>query len=250
MFVGLSKNLGGGFRLGIGTRINLNQNNNNNKSSKKDEQEEEFIKFINSMNEKSLNSIKKFIENSGYDFNKLSNYDIDLDELFVGNKKYEEFSKLVIEASKIITRTMEIKDYGVVAKRRISDKVYELVDFEEDYSKNFNTYLEQGLTTPSKEIDFSKYTFTNPMGIKKQENSSKEKDISIFYKIFIYLGVLVMPLIFAWFTLKKGFSTTSRVLAFIWFIFFLASLGNMSKTDNLNNTNTTPTTTNQEVKTK
>ena len=59
-----------------------------------------------------------------------------------------------------------------------------------------------------------------------------------------------MPLIFAWFTLKKGFSTTSRVLAFIWFIFFLASLGNMSKTDNLNNTNTTPTTTNQEVKTK
>lgn len=136
MFLGLSKNIGGGFRLGIGTRINLNQNNNN-KISKKDEQEEEFITFINSMNEKSLNSIKKFIENSGYDFNKLSNYDIDLDELFVGNKKYEEFSKLVIEARKIITRTMEIKDYGVVAKRRISDKVYELVDFEEDYSKNF-----------------------------------------------------------------------------------------------------------------
>lgn len=245
MFVGLSKNLGGGFRLGIGTRINLNQNNNNNKSSKKDEQEEEFIKFINSMNEKSLNSIKKFIENSGYDFNKLGNYDIDLDELFVGNKKYEEFSKLVLEASKIITRTMEIKDYGVVAKRRISDKVYELVDFEEDYSKNFNTYLEQGLTTPSKEIDFSKYTFTNPMEIKNQE-----KDISIFYKLFIYLGVVFMPLIFAWFTLKKGFSTTSRVLAFIWFIFFLASFGNMSKTDNQNNINTTPTTTNQEVKTK
>lgn len=245
MFVGLSKNLGGGFRLGIGTRINLNQNNNNNKSSKKDEQEEEFIKFINSMNEKSLNSIKKFIENSGYDFNKLGNYDIDLDELFVGNKKYEEFSKLVLEASKIITRTMEIKDYGVVAKRRISDKVYELVDFEEDYSKNFNTYLEQGLTTPSKEIDFSKYTFTNPMEIKNQE-----KDISIFYKLFIYLGVVFMPLIFAWFTLKKGFSTTSRVLAFIWFIFFLASFGNMSKTDNQNNINTTPTTTNQEVITK
>jgi Ethanolamine utilization protein EutJ (predicted chaperonin) len=76
MFLGLSKNIGGGFRLGIGTRINLNQNNNN-KISKKDEQEEEFITFINSMNEKSLNSIKKFIENSGYDFNKLSNAYLD-----------------------------------------------------------------------------------------------------------------------------------------------------------------------------
>ena len=78
------------------------------------------------MNEKSLNSIKKFIENSGYDFNKLSNYDIDLDELFVGNKKYEEFSKLVLEASKIITRTMEIKDYGVVAKRTITEEVFKI----------------------------------------------------------------------------------------------------------------------------
>lgn len=96
---------------------------------------------------------------------------------------------------------------------------------------------------------FSKYTFTNPMEIKNQEKVEKN---SIFYefKFFTYIGVLVMPLIFAWFTLKKGFSTTSRVLAFIWFILFLASFGNMSKTDNQNNINTTPTTTNQEVKTK
>ncbi len=242
MFLGLSKNIGGGFRLGIGTRINLNQNNNN-KISKKDEQEEEFITFINSMNEKSLNSIKKFIENSGYDFNKLSNYDIDLDELFVGNKKYEEFSKLVLEASKIITRTMEIKDYGVVAKRRISDKVYELVDFEEDYSKNFNTYLEQGLTTPSKEIDFSKYTFTNPMEIKNQEKVEKN---SIFYefKFFTYIGVLVMPYIFAWFTLKKGFSSISRIISFVWLVVVIMIYLDSNK---INNTNTTTT---QEVKTK
>ncbi len=240
MFVGLSKNLGGGFRVGIGTRINLD----NNKSNKKDEQQEEFINFINSMNDKILESIKIFIETNGYNFQELSRYEIDLDNLFLDSKKYDELIEISKEVKRVIERTIEIKDYGVVAKRKVSEEVYKLVDFVEDYKKNFNIYLEQGLATNKIEIDYGQYKLAP---IQKEDN---QKPISALYKIFIYLGVLILPFIFAWFTLKKGFSKTSRIISFIWLGLFLFSMANGIKKDNLNNANTTPTTTNQEVKTK
>ena len=49
MFIGISKNLGNGFRIGIGTKINLD---NNNKKNEKDKKEQEFEEFLNSMNTK------------------------------------------------------------------------------------------------------------------------------------------------------------------------------------------------------
>ncbi|WP_323591418.1 hypothetical protein [Aliarcobacter butzleri] len=147
-----------------------------------------------------LVSVKKFVETNGYNFEEISKYEIDLDDLFIGSKKYEEFMKIVLDINKIAMRTLEIKDYGVVAKRKISDSVYNLVDFVEDYNKNFNTYLEQGLATKSIEIDYTQY---KRVEIKKEKNIS---EISMVYKIFIYIGVIFMPYIFAWFTLKKGFS--------------------------------------------
>lgn len=33
------------------------------------------------------------------------------------------------------------------------------------------------------------------------------------------LGIVFFPYIFSWFTLRKGYSTLSRVLSFIWFTF-------------------------------
>ncbi|ABV68110.1 hypothetical protein Abu_1874 [Aliarcobacter butzleri RM4018] len=234
MFIGISKNLGNGFRIGIGTKINLD---NNNKKNEKDKKEQEFQEFLNSMNTKTLDSVKKFVETNGYNFEEISKYEIDLDDLFIGSKKYEEFMKIVLDINKIAMRTLEIKDYGVVAKRKISDSVYNLVDFVEDYNKNFNTYLEQGLATKSIEIDYTQY---KRVEIKKEKNIS---EISMVYKIFIYIGVIFMPYIFAWFTLKKGFSKTSRIISFVWLVLLLIGFINSPKNDQ--NTNTTNTT--QEV---
>ncbi|MCR8709604.1 hypothetical protein [Aliarcobacter butzleri] len=235
MFVGLSKNLGNGFRIAIGTKINLDKNNKN----KKDEQEEEFREFLNSMQKKSLDSLKKFIETNGYDFEELNKREIDLDDLFVGSKKYEEFIKILLEVNKIIERTLEIKDYGVVAKRKISDQVYELVDFCEDYNKNFNTYLEEGLATNKIDIDYTQF---NLVEIKKEKDT---QNVSLILKLFIYLGVVFMPYIFAWFTLMKGFSKTSRIISFIWLVVFLMGVSNSFKDKNVNNPN--PISTTQEI---
>lgn len=36
------------------------------------------------------------------------------------------------------------------------------------------------------------------------------------------LGILIFPLIFAWFTLRHGYSTTARVVSFVWLILCLS----------------------------
>lgn len=55
----------------------------------------------------------------------------------------------------------------------------------------------------------------------------------------LLVGIILAPLIFVWFTLRKGHSTKSRVLAFLWLIFsfvlsfILALYANITRAENL-----------------
>lgn len=40
--------------------------------------------------------------------------------------------------------------------------------------------------------------------------------------ILLGIGILLVPLIFAWFTLRKGYSTKAKVISFTWLLFILA----------------------------
>lgn len=40
--------------------------------------------------------------------------------------------------------------------------------------------------------------------------------------ILLGIGILLMPLIFAWFTLRKGYSTKAKVISFTWLLLILA----------------------------
>ena len=53
-------------------------------------------------------------------------------------------------------------------------------------------------------------------------NASASKGISTGVKI----GIFFLPPIFAWFTLKKGVSTTTRVVAFVWMAIYFGVLMN------------------------
>jgi len=44
--------------------------------------------------------------------------------------------------------------------------------------------------------------------------------------ILLGIGIFVFPLIFAWFTLRKGHSTSSRVVAFVWLVLTLIAYSN------------------------
>lgn len=201
MFIGVSKNIGG-FRVGIGTALNT-------EPTAKEVKDAEFKKFLKLMGEKTFSALADFINSSGYDYNKLNKYDIDMDTLFVGSSKYDEFSSLLKELEKIIRRILEIEDYGIVAKRKISDHVYKIVDFTKDYVENYQKYLDEGLATKSIEIDYS--------ALKKVKVEYKPKKVGLLLGI----GIFFFPYIFAWITLIPGYSKKARIISFAWLVFIL-----------------------------
>jgi hypothetical protein len=61
------------------------------------------------------------------------------------------------------------------------------------------------------------------------EASTDQTSMSIKLKI----GVFFIPIVFAWFTLKKGYSTTARVVSFVWLVITLAALSAQAPGDDV-----------------
>lgn len=59
----------------------------------------------------------------------------------------------------------------------------------------------------------------------KPTQSGNERPVSILLGI----GIFLIPIIFAWFTLRKGHTTRARIITFIWLIFTLAIYGSADK---------------------
>ncbi|RBQ30648.1 hypothetical protein CRU92_10770 [Arcobacter sp. FW59] len=222
MFLGVSKNIGG-FRFGIGTSLN-------SKPSNKETKDDEFKKFLALMGEKAISSLKDFLNVSGYDLNELNKHKIDLDALYVGSKKYDEFVSLTKGLERTVQRIKELEDFGLVGKRKISNEVYKLEDFVSDYVKNYDKYLEDGLATKSidiKQLIPESTEIKEEKPIIREETTQIKKESSILKKILKVLLIpliIVAPFIFAWFTLLKGFSKTARILSFIWLLIFVLSI--------------------------
>lgn len=60
----------------------------------------------------------------------------------------------------------------------------------------------------------------------------------------LVVGIIFIPIIFSWFLLRKGYSTTSRVIAFIWLaLFIIISISSTNhSSDNVSASNSTPAT--------
>ena len=58
--------------------------------------------------------------------------------------------------------------------------------------------------------------------------------------ILLGVGIFLMPLIFAWFTLRKGYSTKAKLISFAWLIFTLAIF--VAKDDGKNSLSSNSTT--------
>lgn len=206
MFIGFSKNLGNGFKFNIGTKLNFGLSN-------KEIKDIEFKEFLESMRDKTIKAINRFVDKSGYDAIGLNKYEVDLDTLFIGSKKYEELSKILEDIIKKVERVKEIKDFGIVGKRKISDEIYKLEDFVKDYVENYQKYLDEGLTTKSIEVDYS--------SLKKINNMSESFPTTRKIGVLLSVGIFFVPYIFAWFTLLPGYSKTVRMISFIWLIFVI-----------------------------
>lgn len=53
------------------------------------------------------------------------------------------------------------------------------------------------------------------------------------FHFFLFGGILLLPAIFAWFTLRRGHTSTCRAISFTWFAFgiFVPIAGSLVKID-------------------
>lgn len=54
---------------------------------------------------------------------------------------------------------------------------------------------------------------------RRQSVIAGDREVSLF----LFIGILFIPYIFSWFTLRKGYSNLSRILSFAWlfYLFYL-----------------------------
>ena len=38
------------------------------------------------------------------------------------------------------------------------------------------------------------------------------------------IGIFLVPIIFAWFTLRQGYSTVSRAISMVWMVIYMAAM--------------------------
>jgi len=188
MFVGVSKNIGNGFRVGVGTRLSGGKKG----SSSKELKTAEFSQFMNKVQDELNTIVATFIEANGHDFKKLMKEKTDLDELFANNENYDEFISRFRKAKTTIEKVLFAGDDGVVAKRAITDEIFELKEFIEK--------CYPGFVPTSAAID-------------------DRRSVGIL----LGAGILFLPFIFSWFTLRKGHTAVARVVAFSWLVILLVA---------------------------
>lgn len=187
MFLGVSKNIGG-FRVGVGTRIS----GRNKGPTNRELNSAEFSAFMKKVQAEINTAVATIIEANGYDFNQLQKENADLNEVFSENEDYKEFIS-IFESSKLnIDKVLFSGDNGVVAKRTITDELFKIKEF---INKTYPGF------TP---------TVTNIPRTKKRKVG-----------LILGFGILIMPYIFSWFTLRKGHTKKARVIAFLWLTFAL-----------------------------
>lgn len=188
MFLGISKNIGGGFRIGVGTRISSGKKGPSNK----DLRTAEFSQFMKKVQLELNTAVATFVEANGHNFKQLMKGRADLDEVFVNNENYDEFISRFNKAKKSIEKVLFSGDEGIVAKRTITDEVFSLKEFLEK--------IYPGFSPVSAVID-------------------DKRSVGIILGV----GIIFLPYFFSWFTLRKGHTVISRVLAFSWLIILLAA---------------------------
>jgi hypothetical protein len=96
------------------------------------------------------------------------------------------------------------------------------VDTSEWLDKSNNIANSEHVDVPKEKISFAAKIedHNRKQQIKLDELKASKPNTNMFLKVLFWVGVFIAPYIFAWFTLRKGNSTKSKVIAFGWLAFF------------------------------
>lgn len=60
---------------------------------------------------------------------------------------------------------------------------------------------------------------TDPHAPRASETDRKEPRFNVNWRrVLLFIGILLAPYIFAWFTLRRGYSKTTRIVSFAWMV--------------------------------
>jgi hypothetical protein len=129
MFLGFSKSLGGGFRVGVGTRIGGGRRQAKRGPTKAETAKLEKAQFIKKVANDSNRLLQEFLVNNNIDPSYAKRTNLDIDELFKNTENdlnYKKFAKSIIE----IKETVNKLNYGgnLTEKRKetLVDLIFEL----------------------------------------------------------------------------------------------------------------------------
>ena len=91
MYIGMSKNIGGGFRIGFGTKIGGRKT----VPTSKELRTSEFNAFMQKVQNELDSALITYVKANGHDFDALENEQVDLDVLFKDSDDYDEFRNIV-----------------------------------------------------------------------------------------------------------------------------------------------------------
>ena len=186
----------------------------------------EFSNFLHKTEKDANDLIMDFFELNGYNPARLSRENIDIDDLFEGDESYQVFSELASDLKEEIEKTAYSGDTGIQAKRDIAEKLFELKSFITKYkAKDHLNPKYQFLKQPELESEIS----AKPLVTKQINSDIKTKKINSVLSVFLWIGIFFVPYIFSWFTLRKEFTKTNRVVAFGWMFFVLFILVTSNK---------------------
>lgn len=139
MFVGVSKNIGNGFRVGLGTKIGGKKKGTNKELNTK-----EFQQFLSKVEEDLQLTVITFIEANGYNYKDVTKGKSTFNEDMQDNQLYQEFVKLTNEVSLNIEKILYTGDSGVIAKRHITEDVFKVKAFINEHYPNYKTKAKTG----------------------------------------------------------------------------------------------------------
>lgn len=220
------------FITGIDTHLNIDKADRQNEKL----QSLGFLSFLEEVQQELNNVVTAFLEVNGHDVSLLIEAGTDINTLFMNDdsasdgqsdddgknkceseaanshNNFREFVFLFNYTKANIEKAVAAEGPEQLAHQIIVDEVIKLRAFIEARYPNPTVTL-SNTATPSKAEASQQAARPNQDPISNPAKRPLE--------FFLGAGILFFPIIFAWFTLRKGYSWLIRALAFLWLLVFL-----------------------------
>ncbi|GAA3707983.1 hypothetical protein GCM10022421_13630 [Oceanisphaera sediminis] len=178
--------------IGIDTRLDIDKTNSQNQKL----QSPGFLSFLEQVQTDLNAAVAVFVAVNGHDVQQLTADKTDINTLFADHEHYPDFVAYFAHTKAEIEHWIAADNPEPLAHQAIVDQVICLRAFIE-----------------------TRYAASIPEPDTPQKQQQQQQQRKVGH--YLGAGIVMLPIIFAWFTLRKGYSNWLRIGAFLWLAVFL-----------------------------